>query len=143
MMLMTIWLSQKQESYNSIGQVVSQIDALGRETLYTYDGVGNQISSVLPYLNKVIITTYDFHNKPIQITEVDDGDQLTLTNSYDILGRKIATTDRYGNTTNYEFDAFHRLIKVIYPEVMDETGQTICPTFSYTYDIFGNVLTIS
>src|SRR5690606_22883747 len=76
---------------------------------------------------------------PIQIVEKNPDESITLYNHYDVLGRKIATTDRFGQTTHYEYDFFHRLIKVIHPEVLDENGQIIRPTFHYTYDIFGNV----
>lgn len=130
----------EKRTYTLFGQIASQTDALGRETIYTYDGVGNEIFRFQPYENKSITTSYDFHNKPIQIVENNSDESITLYNTYDVLGRKTASTDRFGNTTYYEYDAFHRLTRVIHPEVLDENGQAFCPTFSYAYDIFGNVL---
>ena len=81
------------------------------------------------YENKSISTAYDFHNKPIQIIEMNPEESITIYNTYDVLGRKIASTDRFGQTTHYEYDAFHRLTKVIHPEVLDENEQAINPTF--------------
>lgn len=130
----------EKRTYTLTGKIASQTDAVGREVLYTYDGVGNEISRCMSLENRSISTTYDFHNLPIQIVEDNSDESITLYNDYDILGRKIATTDRFGNTTHYEYDAFHRLTKVIHPEVLDENGRAVHPTFHYTYDIFGNLL---
>jgi len=133
----------EKRTYTPIGKVASQTDAVGREVLYTYDGAGNEISRFMSYENRSISTTYDFHNLPIQIIENNSDESITLNNTYDILGRKITTTDRFGQTTHYEYDSFHRLTKVIHPEVLDENGQTVHPTFHYAYDIFGNVLELT
>lgn len=135
------YLFTEKRTYNAIGQITSQTDAIGRQSFYTYDQVGNQISYT--HQNAQINTLYDFHNKPIQITEIYPEEQFSLYNSYDSLGRKISSTDRFGNSTHYEYDAFHRLTKVIHPQVYDENEQITSPTFRYTYDIFGNVLTIT
>lgn len=131
----------EKKTYNVIGQVLSQIDAVGREMSFGYDEIGNQISVSIPQDSKFITNTFDFHNQPTEITEITAEGQFTLKNNYDALGRKIRSTDRYGNSTTYEYDAFHRLIKVIHPEVLDENNQIVRPTFSYAYDLFGNVLT--
>jgi RHS repeat-associated protein len=133
----------EKRTYTPIGKIASQTDAVGREILYTYDGIGNEISRFMPLENRSISTTYDFHNLPIQTVENNSDESITLYNSYDVLGRKIATTDRFGQTTHYEYDSFHRLTKVIHPEVLGENGQVIHPTFHYAYDIFGNVLELT
>ncbi len=130
----------EKRTYTHLGKVASQTDAMGREILYTYDNIGNEVSRFIPHENKLINTTYDFHNLPIQINESNRDEIITLFNTYDVLGRKIATTDRFGQTTYYEYDAFHRLTKVIHPEVLDEHEQAIHPTFHYTYDVFGNAI---
>lgn len=133
----------EEKTYTHLGQIASQRDAMGNEILYTYDGVGNEITRFIPLENRSINTTYDFYNRPIQSVENNSEEPITLYSQYDALGRKIATTDRFGQTTHYEYDAFHRLIKVIHPEVLGENGQAIQPTFHYDYDIFGNVLKLT
>jgi RHS repeat-associated protein len=130
----------EKRTYSAIGKIVSQTDAMGREEIYGYDEIGNQTSHFIPHENKLISTIYDFHNQSVQITEVNADEEYSLYNSYDILGRKISSSDRYGNATHYEYDAFSRLTKIIHPQVLDENGQITCPTFTYAYDIFGNVL---
>ncbi|WP_042282548.1 RHS repeat-associated core domain-containing protein [Candidatus Protochlamydia sp. R18] len=131
----------EKRTYNAIGQVLLQIDAVGKESGFGYDGIGNRISVSIPQDGKHITITFDFHNQPTQITEITAEGQFTISNTYDSLGRKICSTDRYRNSTIYEYDAFHRLVKVIHPKVLDENNQIIRPSFSYTYDLFGNVLT--
>ncbi|MBA2653427.1 MAG: RHS repeat-associated core domain-containing protein, partial [Tatlockia sp.] len=132
----------EKRTYNAIGQVLSQIDATGRESHFGYDGIGNRISVSIPEDEKSITTIFNFHNQPIEITEINAESQFTISNAYDSLGRKICSSDRHGNFTTYEYDVFDRLIRIIHPEVLDENNQIIRPTFSYTYDLFGNVLTV-
>ena len=131
----------EKRTYNAIGQILSQIDAVGKESYFDYDEIGNRISVSIPQEGKHIKTTFNFHNQPTEIIEVTAESEFTIGNIYDTFGRKISSTDRHGNSTAYEYDAFHRLLKIIYPEVLDENNQIIRPTFSYTYDLFGNVLT--
>lgn len=133
----------EKRTYTHLGQIASQTDAVGKEVLYTYDGIGNEISRFVPHENRSISKAFDFHNLPIQIVENNSDESITLYNTYDVLGRKIATTDSCGQTTHYEYDVFHRLTKVIHPEVLDENGEAIHPTFHYAYDIFGNVLELT
>lgn len=133
----------EKRTYTHLGQIASQTDAVGKEVLYTYDGMGNEVFRFMPLENRSISTSYDFHNLPVQIIENNSDESITLYNTYDVLGRKIATTDRFGQTTHYEYDSFHRLTKVIHPEVLGENRQAIHPTFYYAYDIFSNVLELT
>jgi len=130
----------ERRTYNVLGQVISQTDAAGRETVYNYDAVGNQ--TFIQNENRLTTISYDLQNQPIETTEITAAGQCTTVNSYDILGRKICSTDRFGNSTFFEYDAFDRLAKVTYPEVIEENNQLIRPRFTYSYDIFGNVVTI-
>lgn len=132
----------EKRAYNALGQVISKTDHMGREVNCAYDKSGNQISISFPYENRQISTLYNFRNQPIEISEITSEGQFTTQQQYDIQGRKIFSKDRYGNPTHYAYDAFHRLVKVTYPMVPDQEGALISPTFSYTYDLFGNVLTI-
>ncbi len=132
----------EKRSYNAKGRVILEIDKACKEVSYAYDEVGNQISIAFPQENKTIHTVFDFHNQPIKTIEMTPEGQFSLHFIYDLLGRKVSSTDRFGHATHFIYDTFHRLIKVIHPEVFDEIYQVVRPTFNYTYDIFGNVLTI-
>ncbi len=131
------------KTYSHLGQVTSETDPEGKITSYSYDGLGNQILVSIPHENKTIEKHYDYKNNLIQTVESAGGLKKTLQNTYDILGRQIALTDQFSQTTHFEYDAFGHLTKVIYPIVLDEYKKPIQPTFSYTYDIFGNVLSVT
>ncbi len=129
------------KTYNHLGQVTSETDPEGKTVSYSYDKIGNQILVSISHEQKTIETKYDFRNNPIQITETAGHLRAIQKYSYDALDRKITSTDHFGNTTQYEYDDFGHLTKLIHPTVLDEYAKPIQPTFSYTYDIFGNVLT--
>ncbi len=42
----------EKRTYTPIGKISSQTDAVGREVLYTYDGIGNEISRFIPLENQ-------------------------------------------------------------------------------------------
>ncbi len=131
------------KTYNHLGQATSETDPEGKITSYSYDGIGNEILVSNLYENKTIEKHYDYKNNLNQTIESAGTLQKTLHNTYDILGRKIASTNQFGETTHFEYDAFGHLTKVIYPTVLDEYKKSIQPSFSYTYDIFGNVLSVT
>lgn len=132
----------ESKTYSVLGQVASLTDAAGRKVCYTYDPNGNQVSISFPLESRSVATVYDRCNQPVETIEITAEGQFTTSNCYDILGRKISSTDRFGNSTFYEYDVFHRLKKVSHPEVFNENNQVIRPIFTYTYDLFGNALTI-
>lgn len=132
-----IYAFTEKKAYNSLGQIISEIDPLEREIRYHYDYIGNPIA--ISCQDELIKNTYDLRNRLIETVTITAEGERILQSSYDSLGRKVASTDCFGNSTLYEYDAFHRLTKIIHPEVLDETSQIIRPTFTYTYDIFGLV----
>lgn len=131
------------KKYNNLGLVTSETDPEGKTTSYSYDSLGNQTLISIPHQNRIIEKKYGFKNNLTRMVESCDNLQKILQDSYDILGRKTASTDQFGQTTHFEYDSFGRLTKVIYPAVLDENKEPIQPFFSYTYDIFGNTLSIT
>lgn len=132
----------EQRNYNELGKVSSETDAIGKETNYKYDAIGNQKSVFIPKEHHFVGVTYDYKDQPINVTEINLEGTFVTNNVYDILGRKLSTTDYFGNTTEYEYDTFGRLTKITYPKVYDENKEITHPIFSYSYDIFGNVVAI-
>lgn len=131
------------KTYNSLGQVISETDPEGNKTFYSYDAVGNQLGISLPHQDKTIEKSYDYKSNLIQTNESAHNLQKTTSNTYDILGRKITSTDQFNQTTYFDYDAFGHLTKVTYPAVLDEYEKLIQPEFIYTYDIFGNALSVT
>lgn len=132
---------REQRTYNHLGQLLSETNPAGKEIHYTYDLCGNR-KEVLNGA-KTTLYQYDLCNRLIQTTEIAADIQLTSSCTYDVMGRKTSSTDFGGHTTYYEYDDFDRLIKIIHPEVLDENENVIRPTFSYTYDLFGNVTSLT
>ena len=86
------------KTYNNLGQVTSETDPEGKITSYSFDGVGNQILVSIPHENKTIEKRYDYNNNLIQTIEIAGTLQKILQDTYDILRRKIASTDQFGQT---------------------------------------------
>ena len=59
-----------------------------------------------------------------------DGEKIGTYFSYDLMGNKISSTDRYGHTTSYEYDHANRLSKLTFPNKT---------TSQKEYDIFDNL----
>lgn len=112
-----------------------QQEVLIKKSVNTFDAQSRLVSCDI----------YDARNQYVfteqKGTEVNGERQFAVSYSYDLLGRKICSTDRFGNSTLFEYDAFDRLTKVIYPEVLDENRNIISPTLTYTYNLFGHQLT--
>ena len=132
-----------QRTYDHLGRIFSETDPLGQQTTCTYDPLGRLLTMSIPHQDQVILHRYDFRNQLIEKTIYAGSLQSREHHTYDRLGRKISSTDRFGQTTRFEYDPFDRLTRVIHPQVLDEQGKPIQPTFSYAYDIFGNVLSIT
>src|SRR5207244_3557242 len=63
--------------------------------------------------------------------------------AYDSNGRQTSVTDQMGLTTQYQYDTAGRLIGVTLPAVFDpQSGRTVNPTTSYSYDIYGDMTQI-
>jgi|GEM_PF-685730 len=90
--------------YDSLGQVVSQTDPLGRVTGFTYDQLGRVVTQVAP-------------------------DGATTTARYDLAGNLLAVTDPTGAATGSTYDLLGRTTSV--SEAVRQTGQTHTTTMAY------------
>ncbi len=137
--------------YNSIGQIETSTDPLGRITTYTYDTQGRQTRVTHPD-GLFEETTYDVEGQRIAATdragrtttfEYDPAGRLTKTIAtdgaisetvFDAAGQVAQSIDPLGNATHFEYDASGRRIKTI-DALGNETSQT--------YDDAGNLLTMT
>ncbi len=131
------------KTYNHLGQPLTETDPEGKTITHTYNPCGDLILTKIPHEQKTIEKKYDLLGRLVSHAEKAGGLTAQEYYNYDLLGRKISLKDRFGHPTTYAYNAFDRLVTVIYPTVLDVDGNQVNPTFSYTYDIFGNAITIT
>src|ERR1700722_9450428 len=130
--------------YNERGQVVEETNALGQTTTYKYDSNDNMVFTQGPSKDVHHVYAHDYMNRLIREEEVwSDGTRLVQTYQYDYLGNQIARTDIYGNETQYSYDDFSRLKKIVYPAVLDENGRSLSPIVEKEYDSLGYVTALT
>ena len=128
-------------SYDDHGNCTRAVNALGEVILKSYDE--NDCCIRLEECSSGSITTFEYDHNGLPIstkTVFRDGSVAATASVYDLLGNKLASIDRYGNRTDYSYDAFSRLISITYPQVLDENGIAFCPQESFAYDIFNNLV---
>jgi YD repeat-containing protein len=99
----------------------------GNVTTYTYNALGRVLTKTLPAADA---------NSAAPVYHY----------AYDDAGNLISTTDALGNVTLYVYDNLGRLIEQIDPN--PDTGAASqtdadCPKTYYTYDLVGNLLTVT
>ncbi|MFH1023925.1 MAG: RHS repeat-associated core domain-containing protein [Planctomycetota bacterium] len=111
--------------YNEFGDVTRHTDKLGRISTRIYDEVGNllEVRESVGTPEEIISERYAYY-------PAGDPNQHLLWKK----------TDANGNETEYQYDQFHRLIKIIDPA--DEPG-TLRGETLYSYDPFGRLQTIT
>ncbi|HUC04876.1 MAG TPA: DUF6531 domain-containing protein, partial [Acidimicrobiales bacterium] len=147
-------------TYDSVGQVLTQTDAMGQTTTYAY--AGNNFSSsggtttitspqgdvdVESYTNGELTsdtngygtslaatTSYAYDATSLGTTSVTDPNGHTTTNTYDADGNLLTTKDALGNTTTYTYNALNEPLTITKPSGLVTTN---------TYDADGNLLTSS
>lgn len=95
-----------EKFYNESGQIKRTVDALSRETLFEYDGVGRLKKTIFPDLSTSEITYDGVGNV---LTRKDQEDNVT-TFEYDQLNRLVAVVDALEQRTEYEYDEVGNLI---------------------------------
>lgn len=126
--------------FDTMGNVVREINALGLVTASTYDGLNRLTQQTMPEGNK-IQWTYDVNNNVLTETSIaKPGSSLAnvvKTYTYDPTWAKIKTfKDGRSNTTTYTYDpTFGTLLTVEKPVVGGVT-----PTTTYTYNARGQVI---
>ncbi|MEM6251324.1 MAG: DUF4114 domain-containing protein [Cyanobacteria bacterium P01_D01_bin.156] len=106
--------------YNGLGDRVTTIDALGRETEFRYNTRGLLIETIYPDS-----TLENLSNNPREVNE------------YDALDRLISTTDEAGRTTFFIYDELGRIVQTIYP---DDTPAILDDNPRIQTEYFGNGL---
>lgn len=125
--------------YDALGNVIMEKDALGRIINRKYDRNKNLIYEEGPFPGFYKEFKYDFSNRLIGLSEVHpDGTRLTSSFRYDFLGNKIASIDPYGQETRFVYDHQNRLIRTLFPIVINENQVPLQPIAQIEYDLFNN-----
>jgi YD repeat-containing protein len=150
-----------QFTYDANGNMASRTDALGRVTSYTYDSLGNKLTTTLPLPSAgasaaAATTTYQYDAFG-HLTQTAAPLGRTTSSTYDANGNKTTDTDARGNVTSYQYDALNRLTTTTYPtqpvttstksydfrnNVIDETDQAGNITH-HVYDLSGRQISVT
>lgn len=132
----------KEWGYDSQGNVVEEKDALGQITTFRYDKNNNRIYQKTPDRRFHTLYAYDYVNRLIREERVyKKGDKqpcIINSYSYDYMGNRVASTDKYNNQTKYTYDEFGRLIEKIYPQILNSKGKLKHPIDKVGYDLMNN-----
>ena len=112
--------------YNSMDQLVKEIDPMGKTTTYTWCTCGS-ISSMTDANNNTTQWHHDLNGRLITKT-MADGTQINC--SYDAIGRKASRTDALNQTTFYSYNLDNTVDNVNYFNAIN----TKTPPVFYTYD---------
>lgn len=129
--------------YDAAGHIVRQTTPLGQENFYSYDSLGNLLTSK-EVSSPQKIFHYDPTGRPAFVEEIDSlGTIKKNCTQYDSKGNLLFQRDSRGNVTEQEYDSFGRCTKTRFPKAVDEEAVPYLPTASFTYDIQGNISTSS
>ncbi len=122
--------------YDAVGRLLKKSDLEGDAVQYEYDAFGNQTGAESSASLKKI--TYDYAGRPVSSEE--NGRKSYF--QYDNKGNIVSAIDPYGNVLRYQYDAFGRPVKTVFPLVRTIDGGNIAPVVHTAYDILGNQVSI-
>ncbi len=105
--------------YDFRGNITKEINPLGQETTYTYDGNGNRLTETRKVTTTngirtlVTKTEYDSKGNIIKVTDAEGNISQTI---YDAAGQKIKEIDALGRVTKYVYSEGGQLLETIYPD---------------------------
>ncbi len=132
--------------YNAFNEPTTVSDALNAVTTNTYDSNGNLTSTSTPLSGTTskVQTTFAYDPAhPGDVVQVTDPNGQIWKYAYDAYGNKTKSIDPLGNTTTYSYDNIGRMTSSVSPLGNVTGGNPSQYTTSYTYDAFGDALTIT
>jgi RHS repeat-associated protein len=160
-------------TFDQFGNTLTQTDALGNTTTFTYDTRFNKVNSITDPLNHTTSITYDSNGNVTSITDANGnttqmaydsfGELIQVTDptgsktaiAYDSYGNVASVTDALGNTSTSTYDAVSRLTRAVdalgrnssvaYDALNRVTSQTdpLGHTTAFTYDPIGDLLSLT
>ncbi len=152
----TQFLRETQKSYDALGNVTESIDPRGLITKYTYNPLGQIVSTETYSASQRLSENqmdYDVFGNIIKTTD-ERGNNTEFT--YDKNSNLLTQKNVYGQITNYTYDKLNRLISLLEPfgkktvneyddngnikKAMIYKGNDLAETVSFTYDKLGNII---
>lgn len=131
-----------KSTYDALGRLLSESNALGQVATYAYDAVGNCITATESSGRRIKTMRYDHSNRLTQVEERGfDAIVRTTHCTYDGKHNKTSEADAFGNTTRYSYDSFGHVLETHLPECLDEKGSKVAPVVKATYDSGGREIT--
>ncbi|WP_284322504.1 hypothetical protein [Dyella acidisoli] len=132
---------QSHVTTNADGQVASRTAVDGTVTTYTYNSVGQVLSSTVTPASgqgaaRTTSATYDAFGETVTAT---DAATATTTYVYNALGQHIEATDALGNSTWTYYDANGKLLYTIEGQPSGATRNALGNVSAYQYNAFGEV----
>jgi len=137
--------------YDDMNRIVNEINAMGFETRYEFDAVGNRSRVLEAYGSADQVEkryTYDANNRlisDVRFVNANDQQGIVTLNVYDAAGQVIGKYEAYGHVsddglgkqryTKSEYDAAGHIIKTT--EAAGEPEQFVT---SFFYDAHGNLI---
>jgi len=98
-------------TYDAIGRVSQQLDALTNKTTFVYDDTNHKTVVTDPLNNT---TTYQYDTLG-RLTSVTDALSHTVSYVYDANNNQTRVTDKRGNATNFSYDARGNVLSITDP----------------------------
>jgi RHS repeat-associated protein len=134
-------------TYNSFSETLTKQDPLQVTTTTTYTSTGDIATTSRPLIGTQQIQTttwtYGDAQHPGDATSMTDPDNHVWTYTYDTYGNQTAVTDPLGDKTTHAFDGVGRMTSMVTPNGNVSGGHPANFTWSYTFDAFGNRLTVT
>jgi RHS repeat-associated protein len=108
-------------TYDEFGNVLTQTDALGNISTYSYEPRFHRVVRKRDVLAKETLFTYDSRGN---ITEIRDAKGDTTKFTYNQFGQVVSNIDAAGQTSRFEYDSAGNLARTV-----DEMGAAITMTY--------------
>jgi YD repeat-containing protein len=127
--------------YDAFGDRISETNASGTVTQYTYDANGRVAQTTMAAGTADARTTSQTYDAFGNMVSVTDGTGDATTFAYDLNGNRVSSTDALGNTTWYVYDADNRLVYTVVG-MADASGHknAVGNVAENDYDTFGDVV---
>jgi RHS repeat-associated protein len=117
--------------YDEKARLIKKTNPVGEVFRYEYDSNNNKTYEEQKGSGFSTTYEYDKVNRCTAILEHHQNEKIRTSFTYDLMGNKTSSTDRYGHTTTYKYDDCNRLSKIILPNK---------DTIHKEYDIFDNLV---